>query len=403
MKKTRVVQIDRDVLLGDAHAYDGVFGEAGAIIRRGGLVAFPTETVYGLGADATNPFAAKRIYQAKNRPSDNPLIVHFDRLEAMSDYSLFLPEDFYRLGRAFWPGPMTLIVKKNDRIPRATSGGLDTVAMRIPADVIARRLIKESGCPVAAPSANRSGRPSPTKSAHVIEDLYGRVDLILDGGDCEVGLESTIIDLSGAEAAILRPGAVEEGMVRKVLRDILLPPPKAAPETAWREIHGGIGEEAEEMLSAPRAPGMKYRHYAPKAPLTILDGSPEAVCGYIRSEAERAAGKEGGRTVMGLIGREENRECYRSLEDAGLLFRSLGGRNRQREAARNLFAVLRDFDETAVDRIYAESYFGDILGEALMNRLLKAAGGRIQYLEKQPGKAAPGNVSKSKERGGNDG
>lgn len=232
-----------------------LFEEAGKIIRSGGLVAFPTETVYGLGGDGLDPEASKKIYAAKGRPSDNPLILHISDEEELQPLVSAVPESAKRLMKAFWPGPMTLVLKKSSLVPYETTGGLDTVAIRMPSHDAARRLIKAAGVPIAAPSANRSGRPSPTSASHVLEDMDGRIDMILDGGEVPIGLESTIIDVTGDEAVVLRPGYIGVDEIREVAGSGSLDP-------------AIIGRP--DPLLRPKAPGMKYRHYAPKADITIV-------------------------------------------------------------------------------------------------------------------------------------
>lgn len=248
------------VIKGD-NADEEQIRQAGDILKAGGLVAFPTETVYGLGGDALNPDSSKKIYAAKGRPSDNPLIVHICRWEDIYRIAEPVTEEAKRLAEAFWPGPLTMILQKKDTVPKETTGGLDTVAIRFPSHPVARRLIEAAGGFVAAPSANASGRPSPTMAEYVAEDMNGRIDMILDGGAVGIGLESTIVDVSGPEPIILRPGYVTQEMLEKVLGEVELDQTILDGTTAQR----------------PKAPGMKYRHYAPKGELSIVEGSAEAV------------------------------------------------------------------------------------------------------------------------------
>ena len=325
--------------------------EAGEILRRGGLVGFPTETVYGLGGNALDAEASKKIYAAKGRPSDNPLIVHISCMEELPPLVEEIPEAAYRLAERFWPGPLTMILKKSDRIPLSTSGGLDTVAIRMPSDPIANALIREAGVPVAAPSANTSGRPSPTTAQHVVEDLDGKIEMIIDGGAVQVGVESTIIDLTEAVPVLLRPGAVTLPMLRALLGEVAVDPVLTRPLSP--EMH-------------PKAPGMKYRHYAPRAEMILVDGETEQVITEIRrlaAEAE-ASGKR-----VGIIATEETRERY----DAGDV-KCIGRRSDVGSIAHNLFAVLRAFDGDGVDIIYSEACPEGDLGLAVMNRMNKAAG-----------------------------
>ena len=327
--------------------------EAGRIIRKGGLVAFPTETVYGLGGDALNPESSKKIYAAKGRPSDNPLIVHIADKKDLYRIVRKVPEKAKKLMEAFWPGPLTMIFYKNELVPQATTGGLDTVAVRMPSDRIAAAFIKAAGGFVAAPSANVSGRPSTTTAAHVEEDLSGRIEMILDGGQAVIGLESTIVDMSVEPPVILRPGAVTKEMMEAVIGPLEVDKAIIAPDSGVK----------------PKAPGMKYRHYAPRADLAVVEGSTEAVIAAINQLAEEAEA-EGKR--VGIIATDETKDRY----PKGLVL-SLGARKHEEEIAQHLFEVLRDFDETDVDCIYSEAFDEASIGPAIMNRLLKAAGHKV--------------------------
>ena len=327
--------------------------EAGRIIRKGGLVAFPTETVYGLGGDALNPESSKKIYAAKGRPSDNPLIVHIADKRGLYRIVREVPEKAKKLMEAFWPGPLTMIFFKKDLVPGATTGGLDTVAVRMPSDRIAAAFIRAAGGFVAAPSANVSGRPSTTTAAHVEEDLSGRIEMILDGGQAVIGLESTIVDMSVEPPVILRPGAVTEEMMEAVIGPLEVDKAIIAPDSGVK----------------PKAPGMKYRHYAPRADLAVVEGSTEAVIAAINQLAEEAEA-EGKR--VGIIATDETKDRY----PKGLVL-SLGARKHEEEIAQHLFEVLRDFDETDVDCIYSEAFDEASIGPAIMNRLLKAAGHKV--------------------------
>ena len=332
---------------------ESVLRSAGDIIKRGGLVAFPTETVYGLGGDALNRESSRRIYEAKGRPSDNPLIVHICRFEDMRAIVEHVPEEAVRIAEAFWPGPLTMILRKSDRVPLETTGGLDTVAIRLPAHPAARKLIEYSGGYVAAPSANLSGRPSPTEARYVTEDMDGRIDMILDGGRVGIGLESTIVDLTVKPPQILRPGYVTEKMLGSVLG----------------KIDTDVTILTQENGQAPRAPGMKYRHYAPKGQLVIVEGYPEQVTAYINLQAAEAA-KRGERT--GIIGTREFLPQYHAD-----VVKCLGDRSDEESIARNLYSVLRQMDDERVERIYSESFSDQGFGQAIMNRLLKAAGHKL--------------------------
>ena len=327
---------------------------AGKILRGGGLVAFPTETVYGLGGDALNPESARKIYAAKGRPSDNPLIVHICRWEDLAPLVKEIPETAERLGKAFWPGPLTMILKKSDMVPKETTGGLSTVAVRMPSDRTALSLIRAAGGYVAAPSANISGRPSPTLAKYVEEDLSGRVEIILDGGQACIGLESTIIDLTEETPMILRPGYITEEMLSGILGKV--------------ETDKGIMPESSGI--APKAPGMKYRHYAPKADLTIVSGEEEAVVRRI-NELLMKAEEKGLRS--GVIATDATVGRYQAT-----LIKSAGNRQKEEDAARELYRILREFDEEKADVIYSEAFDESGIGQAVMNRLLKAAGHHIE-------------------------
>ena len=326
------------------------------ILRTGGLVAFPTETVYGLGANALNETAAANIYAAKGRPSDNPLIAHIGDFDDLPPLVLEIPETGKKLMEAFWPGPLTLVFPKSGLVPYGTTGGLDTVAVRMPADPVARALIRLAGVPVAAPSANTSGRPSPTTADHVWQDMNGKIDMIVDGGAVGIGVESTIIDVSGAGPVILRPGAVTQEMVSAVL-GIEVPLDPAI-------VSGPMKADVR-----PKAPGMKYKHYAPKAELTLVEGEADAVAGTINRLAEETLARG---LRVGIICTEETKEKYHT----GMI-RSMGMRDRQETIAHNLYGVLREFDDLEADVIFSESFSRDHLGQAIMNRLTKAAGYRI--------------------------
>ena len=329
-----------------------LLSQAAEYIKEGELVAFPTETVYGLGGDAKNPGASRAIYAAKGRPSDNPLIVHIARIADLYEVGVDIPEEAGLLARAYWPGPMTLIVKKAPDIPCETTGGLDTVAVRLPSHPIARELIKKSGCFIAAPSANTSGRPSPTKAAHVIEDLNGRIACIIDGGQAEIGLESTIIDLTEDTPTILRPGAISIDDVRAVTGDARMDP--------------GL---LSESTGRPKAPGMRYRHYAPKGELSIVEGERSAVIERIRELCE--ADEKKGRSAAVIAGSESVGEY------AGYRVFDIGALSHEEEIAKNLYDTLRRLDEEGIECIYSEAFDTPHIGTAIMNRLLKAAGHRV--------------------------
>ncbi len=327
--------------------------EAAQLIRSGELVAFPTETVYGLGADALNPQASKKIYAAKGRPSDNPLIVHIAKFEDLEEIAKEVPQEAKKLADAFWPGPLTMIVYKNEKVPYETTGGMDTVAIRMPDHPAALELIRQSGCLIAAPSANTSGRPSPTLAEHVAEDLGGRIPMILDGGEVGIGIESTIIDLTEKIPMILRPGYITKEMLEAVIGTVQTDP----------------GIIAADSTKKPKAPGMKYRHYAPKANLMLIDGAKCAVVDKINelTDAMHSEGKK-----VGIIGTDETVASYR-----GDMVLSIGAREDEDAIARHLYKLLREFDEADVDVIYSESFATPRIGQAIMNRLLKAAGHQV--------------------------
>ncbi|MBO5372182.1 MAG: threonylcarbamoyl-AMP synthase [Lachnospiraceae bacterium] len=327
--------------------------EAADIIQSGGLVAFPTETVYGLGADALQPEASKRIYAAKGRPSDNPLIVHISKFEDLIYIAREVPKEAEQLAKAFWPGPLTMIVNKNEKVPYETTGGMDTVAVRMPSHPVALELIRQSGCLIAAPSANTSGRPSPTLAEHVAEDMSGRIPMILDGGEVGIGIESTIIDLTEEIPMILRPGYITEEMLAEVIGQVKMDP----------------GIVASDSTQKPKAPGMKYRHYAPKASLILVDGEQKAVMDKINALTDEMQfqGKK-----VGIIGTDETIASYH-----GEIVLSMGAREDEDGIARHLYRILREFDEAEVDVIYSESFATPRIGQAIMNRLLKAAGHQV--------------------------
>ena len=346
-RKTEIIKVNPQAI--DAET----IARAGEILKKGGLVAFPTETVYGLGGDATNPEASHKIYSAKGRPSDNPLIVHITNRKALEEMVEEVPQTAYALAERFWPGPLTMIFRKNDRIPYETTGGMDTVAVRMPSDPIARALIDASTGYIAAPSANTSGRPSPTQAEHVAQDLSGKIDMILDGGPVNIGLESTIVDLTEDVPMILRPGYITLEMLQEVLGEVRVDP-------------GLIAADSDRK---PKAPGMKYRHYAPQADLKVVEGETDAVVQMInRRCAEFTAQKK----RVGIIATEETKDRYKQ----GTVI-SIGARDDEEAIARHLYGILRQFDELGVDAIFSESFTAAGMGQAIMNRLLKAAGHQV--------------------------
>ncbi len=340
--------------LTDSPEDEDIYQQAAQIICRGGLVAFPTETVYGLGADGMSEDAARKIYAAKGRPTDNPLILHIaDRkdLERITDK---VTEDADKLMTCFWPGPLTLIFEKRKEVPYGITGGLETVAVRMPAHPAIRELIRRSGTAIAAPSANTSGRPSPTMAEHVWEDMAGRIDMLIDGGNVGIGLESTIVDMTVDPPMLLRPGYITVPMLKRVIGRLQIDP--------------SLMEEAAPGVK-PKAPGMKYRHYAPKAELTIVEGDLDKAAEEIERLAEEKR-RQGYRT--GIIATEETRKFYHGGD-----VRIIGTRQDEETIARHLFAVLREFDELGTQYIFSEAFSQQDLGQAIMNRLLKAAGHQI--------------------------
>lgn len=350
--ETIVKKLDRNALKKED------FTEAVRILRSGGLVAFPTETVYGLGGNALDHKAATKIYAAKGRPSDNPLIVHIAEKEALRELAKDIPEVAWELAKRFWPGPLTMILKKSELVPDTTTGGLPTVAIRMPSDKIARMLIMESGLYLAAPSANASGRPSTTKASHVYEDLAGRIELILDGGESLIGLESTIIDLSEEKPVILRPGFLSREEMLSLLPGLEYDPAVVA-KTDGKDI-------------VAKAPGMKYRHYAPKGNLVIYEGGKEAVIAAINRDVARRI-EEG--FSCAVLTTEESKANYFCPH-----IKSIGTRQREETIAASLFDALRSFDEEGIEYIFSESFSDGHLGTAIMNRLLKAAGHQVIYI-----------------------
>lgn len=335
-------------------ATDAALARAAEVIRRGGLVVFPTETVYGLGADATSAPAAAKIYAAKGRPSDNPLIIHIAKPEDAAKYTDTTPV-YDRLAAAFMPGPLTVILRSRDNIPRETRGGLDTVAVRCPSHPVAHRLIELSGVPIAAPSANLSGSPSPTSAAHVIDDMRGRVDMIIDGGPSEFGLESTIVKIEDdGSLSLLRPGRITPEELSAVVPTV--------------HIAGAVTEQLKDGEVA-LSPGMKYRHYAPKCPVFLLDGGQDAILRYLASRNGRIA-------VIAYT------EDIPHLGDAlsGAEIYDFGARADELSQAHRLFYLLREADKKNYDAIYAPLPPASGVGLALYNRMIRAAAHQIVRL-----------------------
>jgi L-threonylcarbamoyladenylate synthase len=345
--KAEVVAMDAEHLNMEA------IQKAGKILREGGLVAFPTETVYGLGGNALDPKASMKIYAAKGRPSDNPLIVHIADIKDLAKITTEIPEGARILAEKYWPGPLTMILPKADSVPKETTGGLDSVAVRFPSDRIAQELIKAAGGFVAAPSANTSGRPSPTMAEHVEEDLGDAIEMIIDGGQVGIGLESTIVDFTEDVPVVLRPGYISLEMLKDTLGDVRMDRGLLITDSS---VH-------------PKAPGMKYRHYAPKADLSIVEGPQDEVIACINRLTHEAV--ENG-LKAGIIATDETKDQYSD----GLVL-SIGSREEEETIAHHLYEVLRDFDEAQVNVIYSEAFYTPRMGQAIMNRLLKAAGHKI--------------------------
>lgn len=325
---------------------------AAQILRQGGLVAFPTETVYGLGADALKAPAVAKIFQAKGRPIDNPLIVHIHEAAQMSQLALNIPAEAWLLAAHFWPGPLTLVLTKKPHVPDETTGGLDSVALRLPAHPTALALLRAAAFPLAAPSANTSGRPSPTTAAHVLQDLAGRIEGVIDGGPSRVGVESTVLDIRQGTPRILRPGGITPQQISAVLQ-------RDCPLADW----------VQTSSEAPPSPGLKYLHYAPQAPLYLVKGSTEAILAKLQEL--RWGWQQQGKRVGMLV----SAETAAQLAGADIII--LGRRQEPADLASHLFAALRQFDQRGVDVIVAEGYSTEGIGLALMNRLEKAAGLRI--------------------------
>ncbi len=349
MIQTKLVKINRN------NFTPSELAEAAVLLREGRLVAFPTETVYGLGANALDETAARRIYEAKGRPSDNPLIVHIADIAGLKELARAIPEAAWQLGESFWPGPLTIILKKSALVPKGTTGGLDTVAIRFPSDPIAQELIRQSGVYVAAPSANASGRPSTTTAEHVYEDLNGKIEMILDGGPVRIGLESTIIDLTGELPMILRPGYITKEQLSAVIGEV-------------EYDRAVIASQPQKNLVA-KAPGMKYRHYAPKGDMTIYEGESSKVVNAINEEIKKKLAED---RRVGVLATDETASMY-----FGGTVCSIGARSDEDGIAAHLYYILREFDEIGAEYIYSESFTDNPLGQAIMNRLRKAAGYHI--------------------------
>ena len=346
MKAKRCLLIDTDK---DKEFLDEQLHKVADMLKTGKTVVFPTETVYGLGANALDPEAAKKIYEAKGRPSDNPLIVHISKKEDVDFLAGNISQDSKLLMEAFWPGPLTLILDKSDNVPIETTGGLMTVAIRMPSNPIARKLIDLAGVPIAAPSANISGRPSITSSKYLVEELCERVDAIIISEDSEIGLESTVIDMTASTPVILRPGKIGKTQIEKILN---------------KEIE--LDPSLKDENTAPKSPGMKYKHYSPNATVIVVTGSLDEMKLKINQK-------------LSLDKNKSDKVKVVCLEDRVSVYDGYGiswGKNSQ-EAAKNLFKILRLMDEQNVEVVYFEALNSDEISEAVMNRLIKAAGNMI--------------------------
>jgi L-threonylcarbamoyladenylate synthase len=328
---------------------------AADIIRKGGLVAFPTETVYGLGADALNPDAILKLFEAKKRPLDNPPIVHVTNIRDVYRLSEHVPPKAGKLMKTFWPGPLTLVFKRSTIVPDVTVAGLSTIAVRMPQHPVASALIRESQRPIAAPSANLAGKPSPTSAKHVFDDLNGRIDAILDGGPTRIGVESTVLDLSVEPPLVLRPGGTSLEALRQAVGDV--------------KLHPFVSAEKEVPVEKARSPGMKHKHYAPNAQVIVVEGAIPAVRAKVKELVESYRQKG---VNVGVLATDETLAAYEAD-----LIKSLGSRFNLAVVARNLFRLLREFDAEGVDVIIAEGVPTEELGLAVMNRLRKASGYNI--------------------------
>lgn len=331
---------------------------AASLIAGGRIVAFPTETVYGLGANALNPAAVEQIFEAKGRPSDNPLIIHVAYYWQIAHLVCEVPEKAKFLARKFWPGPLTLVMRKRNLVPSAVTAGLETVALRMPDHPVALKLIRFAGCPVAAPSANLSGKPSPTTARHVLRDLYGRIDGVLDGGVSQVGLESTVLDVTSEVPVLLRPGGITKEQLEDTVGDIIIDP-------NVQDIGGEV---------SPRSPGMKYTHYAPSGKVFLVEGEPEKAAAWIRQACilNRA---EGVKTA--ILCSKETAHLYRDCPGSDGFIQVLGSKSDLGSVGRHLYASLRRCDLEGIQAIYLEAYSAQGIGMAVMNRMYKASGSNV--------------------------
>lgn len=347
-RETKIVKVDAE------NIEEEIILEAGNIIKSGGTVAFPTETVYGLGANGLNEKAVGKIFAAKGRPQDNPLILHIASKEQLKELVEDMPEVADKIIEKFWPGPLTLIFKKSSIVPDKITGGLSTVAIRMPNNKIALKIIELAGVPIAAPSANTSGRPSPTKASHVIEDLYGKINMVVDGGSTGIGVESTVLDISGDIPTILRPGGVTYEELKLLINNV--------------EYDKSIIKDDENII--PRSPGQKYKHYAPKGKMIVFSGDIDNIVSSINNLTKEyiKVGKK-----VGIMATKETRGRY---SNGNILV--VGSRKNKETIAKNLFNTLREFDNLDVDIILAEGIDTIGIGRAIMNRIIKASGNNVK-------------------------
>ncbi len=342
-KETRILKIG-------AQGQDDLILEAAGTIKEGGIVAFPTETVYGLGADALNHQAVLKIFDAKGRPADNPLIVHVDSKQTCMKIARNIPDKALFLMEMFWPGPLTLILERKDIVPDVTTAGLDTVAVRIPENIVALKLIEYSGTPIAAPSANLSGKPSPTNAEHVLNDLYGKVDVVLDGGEVNIGVESTVLDMTSDVPALLRPGKISKEDIELCVGDIIV------------AYDDRICPETERV----RSPGMKYIHYSPDSSVILVEGDHDRVVTRIKELVDDFALRD---AKIGLLLTDETKKNINSS-----LSYSLGSKDFPEHAAKNLFLGFRYLDGKGIDVLIVDGSFKhEGIGMAVFNRIRKAA------------------------------
>jgi len=348
--ETKIIKVDSENLKEER------VREAAKIIKRGGTVAFPTETVYGLGANGLDERAVERIFKAKGRPQDNPLILHIAFKEQLEELVKDIPEEAFEIMEKFWPGPLTLIFKKSDKVPDKITGGLSTVAIRMPNNKIALKIIELAKVPIAAPSANTSGRPSPTNATHVVEDLYGKINMVVDGGSTGIGVESTVLDMSGETPMILRPGGIIYEDLKLLINNV--------------ELDKSIIKDNENII--PKSPGQKYKHYAPKGKMIVYSGDVDNVVSNIKALAEKYI-KEGKK--VGIMATEETRNRY----TIGTVL-VVGSRENKDSIAKNLFNIIREFDNFDVDIILAEGTDTIGIGRAIMNRMKKASGNNVKWV-----------------------